>query len=49
MQRHGVASAAWPPELPKGDDLAHYGYVTKEYFVSGTANGQPYKTSFTIR
>src|SRR5262245_51977869 len=27
-------------ELKPGDDLAHFQYVTKEYFVSGTANGQ---------
>src|SRR5438552_3470825 len=25
-------------ELKAGDDLAHFSYVTKEYFVSGTAN-----------
>jgi hypothetical protein len=36
-------------ELKPGDDLAHFGYVTKEYFVSGTANGQPYKTRIVIR
>src|SRR5215471_3494132 len=36
-------------ELKVGDDLAHFGYVTKEYFVSGTANGQPYKTRIVIR
>src|SRR4051812_7095160 len=36
-------------ELKAGDDLAHFGYVTKEYFVSGTANGQPYKTRIVIR
>ncbi len=35
--------------LKPGDDLAHFGYVTKEYFVSGTANGQPYKTRIVIR
>src|SRR5438552_1647533 len=26
-------------ELKPGDDLAHFKYVTKEYFVTGTANG----------
>jgi hypothetical protein len=35
--------------LKPGDDLAHFHYVTKEYFVSGTANGQPYKTRIVIR
>jgi hypothetical protein len=35
--------------LKPGDDLAHFGYLTKEYFVSGTANGQPYKTRIVIR
>jgi Alpha/beta hydrolase domain len=35
--------------LKPGDDLAHFGYVTKEYFVSGTANGQPYKTRVVVR
>jgi hypothetical protein len=36
-------------ELKPGDDLAHFKYVTKEYFVSGTANGQPYTTRIVIR
>jgi hypothetical protein len=36
-------------ELKSGDDLAHFHYATKEYFVSGTANGQPYKTRIVIR
>jgi len=36
-------------ELKPGDDLAHFRYVTKEYFVAGTANGQPYKTRIVIR
>ena len=36
-------------ELKPADDLAHFGYVTREYFVSGTANGQPYKTRIVIR
>jgi hypothetical protein len=36
-------------ELKPADDLAHFGYVTKEYFVSGTSNGQPYKTRIVIR
>ena len=36
-------------ELRPGDDLAHFDYVTKEYFVSGTANSRPYKTRIVIR
>jgi hypothetical protein len=36
-------------ELKSTDDLAHFNYVTKEYFVSGTANGQPYKTRIVVR
>src|SRR5262245_17641347 len=36
-------------ELKPGDDVAHFKYVTKEYFVSGKANGQPYKTRIVIR
>ena len=35
--------------LKPGDDMAHFGYVAREYFVSGTANGQPYKTRVVIR
>jgi len=35
--------------LKPGDDLQHFGYVTKEYFVSGQASGQPYKTRIVIR
>src|SRR5205807_1860741 len=36
-------------ELKPGDDLAHFGYVTAEYFVSGIANGEPYRTRIVIR
>ena len=36
-------------ELKPGDDMAHFKYEAKEYFVSGTANGQPYKTRIVIR
>lgn len=36
-------------ELKPTDDLRHFNYVTKEYFVSGTANGQPYKTRIVVR
>ncbi len=35
--------------LPAGDDLAHFTYEAKEYFVTGTANGQPYKTRIVVR
>ena len=35
--------------LPEGDELAHFKYEVKEYFVSGTANGQPYKTRIVVR
>ncbi|OFV91728.1 MAG: hypothetical protein A3G76_14500 [Acidobacteria bacterium RIFCSPLOWO2_12_FULL_65_11] len=35
--------------LPERDDLAHYKYEAREYFVSGTANGQPYKTRIVVR
>ena len=35
--------------LPAGDDLAHYRYDVREYFASGTANGQPYRTRLVIR
>ncbi len=36
-------------ELPAGDDMAHFAYEAKEYHVSGTANGQPYRTRIVIR
>lgn len=35
--------------LPAGDDLAHFKYIVKEYFVSGTAQGQPYTTRILVR
>jgi hypothetical protein len=35
--------------LPPGRDLAHYGYEALEYFVTGTAAGEPYKTRIVIR
>ena len=35
--------------LPAGDDMAHFGYEASEYFVSGTAAGQPYTTRIVIR
>jgi hypothetical protein len=36
-------------ELKPGDDMAHFKYEAHEYFVSGTANGQPYTTRIVIR
>ena len=36
-------------ELKPGDDMAHFKYDAHEYFVSGTANGQPYKTRIVVR
>jgi hypothetical protein len=36
-------------ELKPSDNLTHFDYETREYFVSGTANGQPYKTRIVIR
>jgi hypothetical protein len=36
------------PEAP-GTTPADFGYATDEYFVSGTANGQPYKTRMVVR
>ena len=39
----------WPGLRVPGPDPADFGYVTEEYFVSGTANGQPYKTRILLR
>jgi hypothetical protein len=36
-------------QLAPGDDMAHFKYEAREYFVSGTANGQPYKTRIVVR
>src|SRR6185503_12172734 len=35
--------------LAPGHDLAHYKYDEREYLISGTANGQPYKTRLVVR
>ncbi len=35
--------------LAPGKGLANFNYEAKEYFVSGTANGQPYKTRVVVR
>jgi hypothetical protein len=37
------------PSLPPGKGLDFYKYQLKEYFISGTANGQPYKTRMVVR
>ena len=37
------------PSLPPGKGLDFYKYEAKEYFLSGTANGQPYKTRMVVR
>jgi hypothetical protein len=36
-------------ELPPTDDMKHFKYEAHEYFVSGTANGQPYTTRIVVR
>ena len=36
-------------ELPKGTEPSDFGYVAKEYFVSGTAAGKPYTTRIVVR
>jgi hypothetical protein len=35
--------------LAPGHNLAKYKYEAKEYFISGTAQGQPYKTRIVVR
>jgi hypothetical protein len=35
--------------LPPGRGLDHYGYRAEEYFVSGTADGEPYRTRIVVR
>lgn len=37
------------PSLAPGKGMAPFKYEAREYFISGTANGQPYKTRFVIR
>lgn len=36
-------------KLPPEEDLNHFKYIVKEYFVSGTAAGQPYTSRVLIR
>lgn len=35
--------------VPVGSGLVDHEYVVKEYFVSGTANGDPYTTRILVR
>jgi hypothetical protein len=37
------------PSQPAGKGLDFYKYQAKEYLISGTANGQPYKTRMVVR
>ena len=37
------------PSLPPDKTMAMMGYEAKEYFIQGTANGQPYKTRIVVR
>jgi hypothetical protein len=37
------------PSLAPGKGPAAFGYQTREYFVSGTANGEPYTTRIVVR
>src|SRR5262249_19213268 len=37
------------PSLPAGKGIARYGYEAREYFISGTANGKPYRTRIVVR
>jgi hypothetical protein len=37
------------PSHAPGRDPAYFRYDTREYWVSGTANGQPYKTRLVVR
>jgi hypothetical protein len=37
------------PSLPAGENLAHFGYEAKEFFINGTANGKPYATRIVVR
>ena len=37
------------PALTGGNEPEDFGYVAKEFFVSGSANNQPYKTRILVR
>lgn len=46
---HGASDQPLPgPGLPS-PDLSVFDYVEEEYFISGIANAQPYKTSLLVR
>ena len=36
-------------KLDPRDDMTHFGYEASEYFISGTANGQPFRTRIVVR
>jgi hypothetical protein len=36
-------------KLPPDEDLDHFKYIVKEYFISGTAQGLPYTTRVLVR
>jgi len=36
-------------QIPAKDVYARFNYEAKEYFISGTSNGQPYKTRIVVR
>src|SRR4051812_37030388 len=46
MDNHDDAKNA---QIPAKDVYAKFNYEAKEYFISGTSNGQPYKTRIVIR
>jgi hypothetical protein len=35
--------------LPASGDMAHFKYEATEYFITGVANGQPYRTRLVVR
>src|SRR5436190_17573001 len=37
------------PSLAADEPLSRFGYEAKEYFITGTANGKPYKTRIMVR
>lgn len=44
----GAMFSALQP-LPANEDIPHFKYVTREYFVAGIAQGQPYTTRIVVR
>ena len=45
----GALYTALRPPLAPGSLPQDFGYVTEEFFVSGTASGQPYRTRILVR